>query len=218
MALITDEETPALEAIGYAIRRSAGDPFFLEGEHGDFALLIRKGHVKVTSGRPPRIVDIRGPGEIVGEMAVLRGIPRMANIVAWDDVEALYLPGPRWLQFLYAHPRAMHAMAIRMADRADRQVRKNVESELAIEQQLAKSLIELADLGLGMSAGDGTQIFLRVSQQDLASLIGTRKLDSVKKVIRQLKASGIVGTGREVITILNLTDLREIADGSRTAS
>lgn len=218
MQLVTDEEMPGLEAIGYAIRRSAGDPFFLEGEHGDFALLIRKGHVKVTCGRPPRIVDVRGPGEVVGEMGVLRGIPRMANIIAWDDVEALYLPGASWLRFLYAHPRAMHALAIMMADRADRQVRKNVESELAIEQQLAKSLVELTDIGLGHPAGDGAVAFRRVGQQDLASLIGTRKLDSVKKVIRQLKASGIVDTGRELITILNLADLREIADGNRTAS
>ncbi len=151
-------------------------------------------------------------------MAVIRGIPRMSSIIAWDEVEALYLPGASWLRFLYAHPRAMHALAIMMADRADRQARKNVESELAIEQQLAKSLVELTDLGLGTPAGDGALEVRKVSQQDLASLIGAKKLDSVKKVIRQLRASGIVDTGREVITILKLADLRKIADGNLTVS
>ena len=34
----------------------------LEGEYGDFALLIKKGHVKIAVGLLPRIVAIRGPG------------------------------------------------------------------------------------------------------------------------------------------------------------
>ena len=46
LPLITEEELAELEGIGHAIQRSAGHPFFLEGEQGDFALLIKKGHVK----------------------------------------------------------------------------------------------------------------------------------------------------------------------------
>lgn len=217
LPLLTDKELAELEGIGHTIHRSAGHPFFLEGEQGDFALLIRKGHVKAMRGRPPRIIDVRGPGEIVGEMAVIRRKPRMASIIAFDDVEALYLPGARWLRFLYDHPRAMHALLAMTDDMADRATRKNVDSELAIEQQLAKRVIELTDFGLGEPAGDGT-VVLRLSQQDLAALIGAKKLDSVKKIIGRLKASGIVGTGRQVITILDLAALREIADGNLTVS
>src|SRR5690349_9752260 len=102
MPLLTDEELNELEVSGHEIRRSAGQPFFLEGEPGDFALLIRKGHVKVMRGSPPRIIDIRGPGAIIGEMAVIRTQPRMASVVAFGDVVALYLPGAAWLRFLYA--------------------------------------------------------------------------------------------------------------------
>jgi CRP/FNR family transcriptional regulator, cyclic AMP receptor protein len=215
--LLTDDELAELENIGHAIHRSAGDPFFLEGEPGDFALLITKGHVKVMRGRPPRIIDVRGPGEIVGEMGVIRGIPRMASIIAFDDVEALYLPGANWLRFLYDHPRAMHALLAKTDDMADRATMKNVESELAVEQQLAKRIAELTDSGLGAPTGDGA-VVLRLSQQDLAALIGAKKLDSVKKVIGRLKAAGIVQTGRQVITILQPAALREIADGNLTLS
>jgi CRP-like cAMP-binding protein len=70
------------------------------GEQSDSALLIKKGHVKAMRGRPPRIIDVRCRGEIVGEMGVIRWKPRMASIIAFDDVEALHLPGSRWLQFL----------------------------------------------------------------------------------------------------------------------
>jgi CRP/FNR family transcriptional regulator, cyclic AMP receptor protein len=215
--LHTDEELCELEEIGHRIHRSAGHPFFLEGEQGDFALLIKKGYVKVLSGSPPRIVDVRGPGAIIGEMAVLGGKPRTASVVAFDDVEALYLPGVRWLPFLYDHPRTMHALIVMADDMADRAVTKSVESELAVERQLAKRIVELIDMGLGEHISDGS-VVLRVSQHDLASLIGAKKLDSVKKVIKQLKASEIVGTGRQVISILRPDRLRQIADGDYTVS
>jgi CRP/FNR family transcriptional regulator, cyclic AMP receptor protein len=215
--LVTDEELPELEKIGYPIHRPAGVPFFLEGELGDFALLIRKGHVKVTRGSPPRIIDVRGPGAIVGELAVKFRRPRNASIIAWDDVEALYLPGDSWKQFLDEHPRADDALMSNVGDMLDRQATKVVESELAVEQRLAKGLTELTESGLGEPTGEGAVVLRRVSQQDLAFLIGA-KIDSVKKVIRLLKASAIVDTGRQVITILQPVALREIADGNRTVS
>lgn len=215
--LLANEELSELEVIGHVVHRSAGQPFFLEGEPGDFALLIKKGHVKAVRGRPPRIIDIRGPGEIVGEMAVIRRKPRMAGIIAVNDVQALYLPGAAWLRFLYEHPRAMHALLAMTDDMADRATMRNVESELAIEQQLAKRLIELTDSGLGELDGDGAMV-LRLSQQDLAALIGAKKLDSVKKIIAKFKVARIVGTGRQAITIVQPAVLRDIADGNLTVS
>jgi CRP/FNR family transcriptional regulator, cyclic AMP receptor protein len=217
LPILTDDELLELEEFGHAIHRSSGHPFFLEGEQGDFALLIKKGHVKVMRGKPPRIIDIRGPGDIIGEMAVIRRQPRMASVIAFDDVDALYLPGAKWLRFLYDHPRSMHALLAMTDDMADRATMRNVESELAIEQQLAKRLVELADFGVGERDRSGA-VVLRMSQQDLAELIGAKKLDSVKKVIRQLKAEGIIDTGRQVIKLHDLDALHDIADGNFTVS
>jgi CRP/FNR family cyclic AMP-dependent transcriptional regulator len=209
---------PDLERIGYPIHRSAGVPFFMEGELGDFALLVRKGHVKVTRGSPPRMIDHRGPGAVVGELAVIFGGPRMASIIAWTDVEAIYLPGAPWKQFLDEHPRANDAAMRNIRDMLDRQTRKNAESDLAVEQRLAMMLVELTETGPG-EPGDEEAVVLRgVSQQDLASLIGS-KIDSVKKIIGLFRASGIVNTGKKlVITVLQPGALREIADGNRTVS
>ena len=206
-----------LEKIGHTIRRPAGNAFMLEGEYGDFALLIKKGHVKVTAGKPPRIIAIRGPGDMVGELAAINNRPRSASVVAFNDVEALYLPAAEWLRFLYDHPRAMHAQWAVAAERTEQTVRKMVWSELAVSQQFAKALIELADSGIGEHTSTGT-VELRLSQQDLAAMIGAKKLDSVKKVIRQLKAAGTITTGRQQITILDLTVLRDIANGDLAVS
>jgi CRP-like cAMP-binding protein len=148
-------------------------------------------------------------------MAVLRSQPRMASIIAFNHVEALYLPGPKWKQFLYQHPRAMHALLVMTAEMADRATMKKVESELAVAQQLAKRVMELADQGLAERDGDGVLV-LRLHQQDLAELVGARKLESVKRVIGLLNKKGIIGTGRQEIKILRPAVLRDVADGNLT--
>jgi len=217
MPLLTEEESAELRKVARAIRRSAGQPFFLEGEPGNFALLITEGHVKVMRGQPARIIDIRGPGQIVGEMVVVRPKPRMASVIAVNDVEALYLPGSLWLDFLYTHPRAMHALLVATEDMADRATLRAVESELAVEQQLAKRVIELVDEGVAEAGPDGSYA-LRFSQHDLAALIGARKLDSVKKIIARLKSAGVVVTARQSITVVRPELMRDIADGNLTLS
>jgi CRP-like cAMP-binding protein len=212
--LLTEEELVALESVGRVINRPTGHIFISQGEETDFALLIRKGHVKVVVGKPPRIVAIRGPGEIVGEMAAILQKPRSGSVIALDEVEVLHLPAGEWLRFLYEHPRAMHAQLLLAVERLGQATRKIVESDLAVEQRLAKALVELVDSGVGRRGADG--VVLRFSQQDLATLTGA-SLDSVKKIIRTLKDGRLIGTGRQTLVIRDVAALEEIADGNRSA-
>ncbi|QFU94352.1 Crp/Fnr family transcriptional regulator [Amycolatopsis sp. YIM 10] len=145
-------------------------------------------------------------------MAAIRRMPRSASVIALAEVEMLHLPAVEWLNFLYEHPRAMHAQ---LACQLEQATRKIAESEPAIEQRLAKSIIELADSGIGTPAPNG--IGLRFSQQDLANLTGA-SLDSVKKIVRNFKTAGLVGTGRQILLLRDPAKLREIADGHRTAA
>ena len=50
------------------------------GDDGDGMIVITRGSVKVSIG--DLVVDIMGRGAVIGEMAVLGGIPRTANVVA----------------------------------------------------------------------------------------------------------------------------------------
>ncbi|MFI0410335.1 Crp/Fnr family transcriptional regulator [Actinomadura sp. 3N508] len=213
------KETLWLEANGQTLRRSAGHVFFEEGEEVDFVLLIREGHVMVRAGRPKRMIAVRGPNEVVGEMTALRGGPLSASVAAIGDVEVLLIPAARWIEFLQTHPRAAMAQLAAMDARLEQATRKIVESELAVERRLALALVDLLESGLGQDGGrDGEQgIVLRISQQGLAEFAGV-SLDSVKKTVRTLKSASIVGTGRQQMIILDRDALREIAAGERTAS
>ncbi|WP_165964516.1 Crp/Fnr family transcriptional regulator [Actinomadura sp. KC216] len=213
--LLTGEETLWLEANGQTLRRSAGHVFFEEGEEADFVLLIREGHVLVSVGRPKRVLAVRGPNELVGEMAPLRGGLRSGSVEAIGDVEVLLISAARWIEFLQAHPRAALAQIAAMDARLEHATRKIVESELAVERRLALALMELLDSGLGQDGDQG--IVLRISQQGLAEFAGA-SLDSVKKTVRTFKSASIVGTARQKMIILDRDALREIAAGERTAS
>ncbi len=50
-------------------------------------IVITRGSVKVSIG--DIVVDIMGRGAVIGEMAVLAGVPRTANVVADSSVTAL---------------------------------------------------------------------------------------------------------------------------------
>ena len=126
------------------------------------------------------MVAIRGPGEIVGEMAVSRGKPRSASVIAFDATDALWLPAAKWVDFLYENRRAMHAQWAAEAERTAQATGKIVESELAVERQLAKALVDLTDRGRGRKTDEGT-VALELSQYDLASLIGRRSSTRLRK-------------------------------------
>ena len=66
-----------------------GDTVMSQGGVGDGMIVITRGSVKVSIGE--LVVDIMGRGAVIGEMAVLAGVPRTANVVADTAVTALWL-------------------------------------------------------------------------------------------------------------------------------
>jgi CRP/FNR family cyclic AMP-dependent transcriptional regulator len=145
----------------------------------------------------------------------VRRKPRSASVVALDDVRVLRVSADEWMKFLYRHPRAMHAQLVAVDERLEQATRKIVDSDLAVEQRLAKALIELTESGIGETSERG--VVLRFSQQDLATLIGS-SLESVKKVVRAFKSRQIIETGRYTMILLDNALLRDVANGKLTAA
>ena len=78
----------ALERLAAAmtpVRFEPGAMLMCEGEPGDRYIVLTDGQVDVVRGG--RTVAVSGPGEGVGEIALLRAIPRTATVVATTPVE-----------------------------------------------------------------------------------------------------------------------------------
>lgn len=88
-------------------RLRAGEPVFRAGEQGDRFYVIAEGVVEVTpvGGQPSEL----GAGDFFGEIALLRDVPRTADVVAKTDVEVLELEGADFVLAVAGHAEASRA-------------------------------------------------------------------------------------------------------------
>lgn len=209
--LLTDEERAALP--GVVINRPQGSMLFAEGERTREVLLILKGHVKVTAGGPDRIVAIRGPGEVIGEMASLHGRPRSASVYAMEDILVQVVPEEDWRRFLYDNPRVLFALLNVVNSRLAESTMRSRVSWLGIEQRVAKTLLELGR-ALGKKEETGT-VIRGLSQREIAGIVGASR-ESVAQVMRLFRQQGLVATGRGRITILDVDRLTGVGNPTPT--
>jgi CRP/FNR family cyclic AMP-dependent transcriptional regulator len=71
----------------------SGDHLFKEGDAGDTAYVIRSGMLEVYQDFDGEriVLGVIGPGEIVGEMALLDDSPRMASVIARESTILLVI-------------------------------------------------------------------------------------------------------------------------------
>jgi CRP/FNR family cyclic AMP-dependent transcriptional regulator len=89
------------------LRVEAGDTIFRRGDAGDRVLFLLSGEVTVEAGSPRGgsvAVNRLGPGELLGEMAVLQDVPRSATVTASADGALLAIEPAAFLSLLVGHP------------------------------------------------------------------------------------------------------------------
>jgi CRP-like cAMP-binding protein len=200
----------ALLSAGRRSRRQHGTPLFLEGAGGGGVLFLLDGHAKVfvTTGEGRDILlAIRGPGDIVGELSAVDGLPRSASATTIDECEVLTVP----LGVFQAHlvrsqdvaASLLRILAERLRD-ADR-IRAQFGSEDTVTR-LAEGLVELADR-FGRIEDDLFVVDLPLTQQEIAGWIGASR-EAVTKALHGLRARGLVETGRRRVVICDMEGLR----------
>lgn len=101
---------PALERVMGDVTRSeaaAGTILIREGDAGDRFYVILEGEVSVSRGNQ-HVLD-QGPGGYVGEIALLRDVPRTATVVAKTPVTLLSLEREPFLLAVTGHPQSHEA-------------------------------------------------------------------------------------------------------------
>jgi hypothetical protein len=79
---------------------------FHQGDEGDRMFIIVDGHVHVVrsaDGKEQTIAQ-RGPGDFVGEMAIIESVPRLASLVTQGEVRVLAIDGETFKQILRERP------------------------------------------------------------------------------------------------------------------
>ena len=121
---------------------SPGEIVVQEGEAGDTLFLIRSGRVAIVKGDldSPTILDYRGAGEVIGEMAILENRARSASIIALEDLSLLRLDRLSFERLLQDTPSIsldiMELLSSRLR-RSDEARNTSVLSEKRLHQQVS---------------------------------------------------------------------------------
>jgi CRP/FNR family transcriptional regulator, cyclic AMP receptor protein len=73
-----------------------GTTILSQGDTGVGLYVLKSGKVRIIQGNNPdraeEVLGTAGPGDVLGEMALLDDLPRSASVEAIEDVTALLLP------------------------------------------------------------------------------------------------------------------------------
>lgn len=203
--LLSSEDLAALRERGGRRRFRRGAILMGEGQAGAEVLLLVSGRVKVshaTAAGRELVLQIRGPGELLGELAVIDERARSSTVEALEPVEALAISAADFRALLDARPSLAAVLMRSLSDKLRDVDRRRIE--LGATQTLgrvAARLLELAD-EYGSAGERGIVIELPITQEELAGWTGSSR-EAVAKALQTLRRLGLVSTGRRRITVLD---------------
>jgi CRP-like cAMP-binding protein len=158
-------------------------------------------------------LNVMGPGQVFGEVAILDGQPRSATVVALEECEIAVVEVQAFRDFLASSPAgALKLLGVLAGRVRDLTTRLEDRVFLDVPARLAKQLLWLAEHH-GERTAAGAQIELRLSQQELGDLIGATR-ESVNKYINEWTRSGVLKQDRDGLQIFDLGALRSVAGAS----
>jgi CRP/FNR family transcriptional regulator len=167
---------------------------YLPGDAGDRIFLLKRGVVKISAlqedGREVMLALLH-KGEVFGEEVVIDKAPRDHMAEAYEDALVCIITRQDFMDILRSHPELLFKVTKLIGLRL-KTFRTRVEHLLfkGASQRLAATLIELAREH-GVSDAQGVLVPLRLSQQDLANLIGVTR-ESVNLALSDFRRKGLV--------------------------
>lgn len=210
LGLLPEDARRRLARAGAPVDLIPGELLCQAGDPGDAVYVILDGELEVrrlsAAGRELRLVAL-GPGALAGEMAVLDGGARSADIVASRRAHLWRVPRQALLEALEAEPRALLALVAELSRRL-RAVNAALE---------ARSTLDLGGRLAGLLMAEQTgRGLVPLSQGELARRLGASR-EKVNRKLREWSASGWVETTPAGLRILGETRLRALSAGPWSA-
>jgi len=176
----------------------------------------------VRSGQDGRshTLELLGPGDWYGDIALLDGSPADLGVVAHVHSTVLSVPRDALLHLVQAHSDFKPALLQLDCRRLRHMFRRWEEVQtLPLPQRVALQLQRLLrQFGRPVPMAPATdvarQIEVALSQGDLASLLWASR-QRINSVLRQLQAAGILGTSHGRILVKLPKALDDVAQGRR---
>lgn len=187
-----------------------GNIILFEEDPGDSLFIIKEGKVKITrlseEGREV-ILSILGEGEFFGEMSILDGESRSANVIALADSEVFVLKREEFINILTSNPQ----IAITLLEELAARIRKSDQqieylSLADAENRVAMTLLRLAEESGTFKMGQVTIEELPM-QQDMANMSGTSR-ETISRMLSEFTEKEYIDRKGKKLIILDYDKFR----------
>lgn len=192
-----------------------GDYLWRAGDSAENLSAIVRGRVKIVgnSGGNDVILELFGPGEPVGAIAVYNYIPYPASAVCMEPSTILLLPRRDYFELLDRHPEFARAI-IRELTKMVLSLARKVEEMRGqrIEVRIAQLFLNLSERMGKPGKGGAIEIPIALTRQEVADLVGTT-VETAIRVLSRWGREGILVTGDKRFVLPSRERLLEIAEG-----
>lgn len=183
---------------------------FHKDQAGDALYVVDSGRIRIflpTAGGEELTVDVAGPGDVFGELALLDGRPRSASAESLEDAVTFSISREEFQKYLARNPTLAVSLVELLSSRL-RHVTEYAESLafLDVHARLARMLLEMAER-YGVQK-DGTEIDFDLTQADLGAMVGATR-ERVNRALAAFRAQGLIELRGRKIVLLDTNRLRQ---------
>lgn len=186
---------------------------FTEGDSSDVMYTVVTGRVKVFKMTPRGsdvILEIFGPGDPVGAVAVYESRPYPASAVALEATTCLAVPRRDFFSLLETYPTLVRGLLVGLTHRIVELTNRIIElSGGRIEARLARLLLKLAD-DMGQPRESAIFVGMPLSRQELADMTGTT-IETCIRIMSRWGKQDIVRTEKDGFLIVDRSALEHLA-------
>ena len=212
--VVSETEMKKLAETGRMLEVRKGEEIYAEGDPGKTVYLVKQGSVKIVSytaeGKEITLAYL-GEMELFGETALVDAAPREQHAIAAEECCLLVFDVP-YIESLMERQPALALSITKFVGMRLRKIQMRLQHLMfrTPRQRLAMLLLELADdFGVKSEDGKAIEIKLRITHQEIASLIGVTR-ESVTYAMGELELAGLVRGARRRVAVLDASGLAEL--------
>ncbi|MGD9721436.1 MAG: Crp/Fnr family transcriptional regulator [Pirellulales bacterium] len=215
LSQLTADEAARLEARAMMRRFRKGEMVYFAQEAGETVLLLATGRIKLKNVTPDgkeAILAFIEEGELFGELALLDRTPRGEFAEAVLESQVIAIPAAELQTVMQKRPDVALGIT-RLVGLRRRRIQNRLQNILfrSNRERVTHLLLELLETH-GVRDGSQWQIGIRLSHQDLASLIGATR-ESVTLILGQLQLEKLIRVRRRQLTVLDRDRLLAESNG-----
>jgi CRP/FNR family transcriptional regulator, cyclic AMP receptor protein len=195
LSRLPQEMSKQLFGSAVPVQVHAGQALFVAGDAGNGCYRLDEGLLKVSivsSKGAERMLSILAPGSVVGEIAMLDGLPRTASVFALRDSRLRFISRSQFAKFSREHPEIYRHLVMLLASRL-RETDEDIAttSFLPLRERLVMTLLELAEHFGDDPKADRVVIRQRFTQNDLAAMAAVSR-ENISRILADMKRRNII--------------------------